>query len=61
MDDVSLTTGLPAPATLYTAAETLRTFDAVLAEDGSDGALLRLPHSCAVQLETLRLDNQRRR
>ena len=36
----------------------LDAFDAVVAENG---ALLALPHACGVQLETLRLDNQRRR
>jgi hypothetical protein len=61
VDDVSLVTGLPAAATLYTAAESRRSFDARLPEDGGDGALLRLPHSCGVQLETLRVDNSRRR
>ena len=61
VDDISLQTGLPAPSTLYSAAETLRAFDASLGEDGGDGALLLLPHACGVQLETLRLDNQRRR
>ncbi|KAI3427301.1 hypothetical protein D9Q98_010220 [Chlorella vulgaris] len=59
--DVSLATGLPAPATLYTAGETLRRLDSHAPEDGGDGALLLLPHSCGVQLETLRLDNSRRR
>ncbi|PRW05930.1 hypothetical protein C2E21_9382 [Chlorella sorokiniana] len=61
VDDVSLQTGLPAPSTLYSAHETLRAFDAALPEDGGDGALLLLPHACGVQLETLRVDNSRRR
>jgi hypothetical protein len=56
-----MATGLPTRTTLYSASETLRTFDAHLPQDGGDGALLLLPHSCGVQLETLRLDNQRRR
>lgn len=30
-------------------------------QDGGDGALLLLPHACGVQLETLRVDNSRRR
>lgn len=61
MDDISLQTGLPAQSTLYSAHETLRALDAALGPDGGDGALLQLPHSCGVQLETLRLDNQPRR
>ena len=56
-----MATGLPTRTPLYSASETLRTFDARLPQDGGDGALLLLPHSCGVQLETLRLDNQRRR
>lgn len=43
-------TGLPTQSTLYSAHETARAFSCQLGEDGGDGALLLLPHSCGVQV-----------
>ena len=61
MDDVSLETGLPTRLHVYSARQQLRTLDCSLPEDGGDGAMLLLPHSCSVQLEMLRLDNRKRK
>ncbi|KAL4436506.1 hypothetical protein ABPG75_003645 [Micractinium tetrahymenae] len=64
VDDISMQTGLPTRSTLYSAHETCRAFAAALPperEGGDEGALLLLPHSCGLQLESLRLDNGKRR